>query len=468
MDLKVRPSQNTSTLTCGYLDHRGNVLPLLAQKLGAGFEFRPLANRTHTPPDSDVLLISVAARNDAGFRSSVEALQKATRQGGPPVIACIASNDAELARELVEAGAYDVFVESSSLEELRIIIRRAVRFYELTRTVNHLGLGTAKRFLNCMEPGVRLLPVMEQVARIADAAVPVLITGESGTGKDRMARTIHNCSHRASQPFLGVSIASIPETLIESELFGHEKGAFTGAATVGIGRFEAAGSGTIFLDEIGDLPLPIQVKLLRVLQEKQFERLGSTQPRPLRARVICATHRNLPEMVKREQFRLDLYYRLNTVELRLPSLRDSREDIPVLAKAFLTEFAQRHGSPARTFSPVVQAVLSEYDWPGNIRELENVVERIVLMCDTTEVGLDQLPAHLSGMGAEVSERFEDEVRRFKRRLIMRALERAQNNKCEAARHLGIARSSLHRLMDDLEIAEVMRTRTSSDPQHLDS
>jgi DNA-binding NtrC family response regulator len=225
-----------------------------------------------------------------------------------------------------------------------------------------------------------------------------------------------------------------------------------------IGRFEAAQNGTIFLDEIGELPLHVQVKLLRVLQEREFERLGSSQSRPLNARVICATNRNLQEMVKQGTFRLDLYYRLNTVELRLPPLRERCEDIPMLAQAFLADIAERYEATARRFSPVVLAVLAEYDWPGNVRELQNVIERTVLMCDAPEIRLEHLPAHLSGMGSGVSEKFEDEVRRFKRRLIHRTLEKCRNNKVEAARSLGIARSSLHRLIDELEIQPQRRAR----------
>jgi Nif-specific regulatory protein len=281
--------------------------------------------------------------------------------------------------------------------------------------------------------------------------VPVLLSGESGTGKELIAKLIHQRSRRATRPFVGFSCASVPETLVESELFGHERGAFTGASQARVGRFESAQDGTIFLDEIGDLPLQVQVKLLRVLQERTFERLGSSQSRPLRARLICATNRNLKEMVAAGTFRLDLYYRLNTVELHLPALRERPEDIVTLAQGFLNELAERHEVSARRLSTVVMAVLSEYEWPGNVRELQNVVEHSVLMCDTAEVRLEHLPPYLSRIGAEVTDKFEDEVRRFKRRLIHRALEKSHNNKVEAARSLGIARSSLHRLIDELEI-----------------
>jgi Nif-specific regulatory protein len=312
--------------------------------------------------------------------------------------------------------------------------------------------------------GQRLMPVVEQACRVADASVPVLLSGESGTGKELIAKIIHQRSRRATRPFVGFSCASVPETLIESELFGHERGAFTGASQARMGRFESAQDGTIFLDEIGDLPLQVQVKLLRVLQERTFERLGSSQSRPLRARVICATNRNLKEMVTAGTFRLDLYYRLNTVELHLPPLRERPEDIVTLAQGFLNEFAERHQVPARRLSTVVMAVLSEYEWPGNVRELQNVVEHSILMCDTAEVRLEHLPPYLSQIGAEVTDKFEDEVRRFKRRLIHRALEKSHNNKVEAARSLGIARSSLHRLIDELEITKRSGTTQGDHPQ----
>jgi DNA-binding NtrC family response regulator len=244
----------------------------------------------------------------------------------------------------------------------------------------------------------------------------------------------------------------LPEHLIEAELFGHEKGAFTGAVGARLGRFEAAGQGTIFIDEIGDLPPTMQVKLLRALQEHTFERLGSNQPRPMEARVICATHRPLKKLAKEGLFRADLYYRISTMEVELPPLRKRRSDILLLAHIFLRKFAAQHERPATRFSASVLAALQEHSWPGNVRELQNVVERAVVVCDTSEIRVNDLPGEFAGVAGETATRsFEDEVRSFKRRLIERTLSQTDCNKVQAARLLGIARSSLHRLIDELHV-----------------
>jgi transcriptional regulator with PAS, ATPase and Fis domain len=280
------------------------------------------------------------------------------------------------------------------------------------------------------------------------------VTGETGTGKELLARAIHKASPRSQAPFIAVSCSSLPETLIEAELFGHERGAFTGANVARKGRFEAAEQGTIFLDEIGELSPGLQVKLLRVLQERSFERLGSNQSRPMEARVICATNRNLKELVKAGLFRADLYYRLNTIELALPPLRERRDDIAVLAYSFLQTYTEKHRSRAQRIAAGAMHTLEEYEWPGNIRELQNVVERAVVICDGPEIRMEHLPSHLaSTQEPEIdTPSFDEEVKSFKRRLIYRVLSDNGNNKLQTARTLKIARSSLHRLIDELEIA----------------
>jgi DNA-binding NtrC family response regulator len=257
---------------------------------------------------------------------------------------------------------------------------------------------------------------------------------------------------------VALSCASLPEHLIEAELFGHEKGAFTGAISARRGRFEAAAQGTIFLDEIGDLPASIQVKLLRVLQERTFERLGSNEPRAMEARVICATHRPLKSLVKTGAFRADLYYRISTVEVEVPALRERRSDILLMAHTFLRKFALRHNRPAARFSPAAMAALQEHAWPGNVRELQNVIERAVVLCDAAEIGISNLPPELGEAVAGTSDfSFDKEVREFKGRLIQRALAQTGYNKVQAAQLLGIARSSLHRLIDELQIQCAIRT-----------
>ena len=305
--------------------------------------------------------------------------------------------------------------------------------------------------------------------RIAPCDVNVLITGETGTGKELLARAIHQGGARGSGPLVAFSCANLPETLVEDELFGHEKGAFTGAFLARQGRVESANHGTLFLDEIGDLGLGLQPKLLRVLQEKSFERLGSNKTINVDIRLISATNRNLLEMVQQGKFREDLYYRLNVVELRLPPLRERRDDISLLAHHFLQRSSDLFHKKARRFSPAIMHAMEQYNWPGNVRELENVIQRAVVLSDGPTLEIAQLPASMrSIVGAEepvaapaVAERepeaaigsYEEEIRRFKRNLILRTLREYGWRKAESARALGVARGYLHRLIHQLEIQE---------------
>jgi two-component system response regulator AtoC len=364
-------------------------------------------------------------------------------------------------RTAMLAGASDHFVESGSMEELRHILRRAAQFHEMNRELQRLRFSGRELgdFMSIVGSDQKMRAIFTLASKVASTDATVLITGETGTGKELLARAIHQASQRARQPFVAVACASLPETLIEAELFGHEKGAFTGAATARRGRFEAAERGSIFLDEIGELTPGLQVKLLRVLQERTFERLGSNQARTMEARIICATNRNLQELVKAGTFRADLYYRLNTIELNLPPLRERRDDVALLAHSFLHAYAERHKRPARRICSAAMAALQEYAWPGNIRELQNIVERAVVICDGPDVMMEHLPSQFAAWNeAEcVGCSFEDEVRSFKRRLIQRVLCDHGNNKLQAARTLGIARSSLHRLIEELQIPLPDRT-----------
>jgi len=294
---------------------------------------------------------------------------------------------------------------------------------------------------------------IELARKMSSCDISLLITGETGTGKDLLARTIHQLSPRCSGPFVGFSCANLPEALIEDELFGHEKGAFTDAITARRGRFEAANGGTLFLDEIGDLALGLQAKLLRVLQQRSFERLGSNQAIPTNLRMICATHRNLESLLEQGRFRKDLYYRLNVMQVRLPSLRERREEIPVLACHFLSCYARQFHKKVNGFSPMAMHALEEYCWPGNVRELENTVQRAVVMADATTIELWHLPKNLcGGFNRAVSgHSYEEEVRDFKRRLILRTLLECGGRKTEVARALGVGRSYLHRLINQLQI-----------------
>jgi DNA-binding NtrC family response regulator len=295
---------------------------------------------------------------------------------------------------------------------------------------------------------------------VATCDVTVLVTGETGTGKELLARAIHECSPRSSCPFVAFSCANLPDTLVDDELFGHERGAFTGADGLRRGLFEAANGGTLFLDEIGDLPLALQARLLRVLQQRTLERLGGSGSVSVNIRLICATHRDLEAMVTEGTFRQDLLYRLNVMQLRMPALRDRRDDIAPLARCFLERFASRFDKHVVSFSPEVLRALTAHDWPGNVRQLENVVQRAVALADTQTIELKHLPAGLAGPApavpeSEASYSYEAEVRGFKRRLVMRTLRECRGNKSQTARALHLARPYLHRLIDELEVADVV-------------
>jgi two-component system, NtrC family, response regulator len=444
-------------MRCLFSDYRPGFSSILADKLGKEFEIDAARAGSVRKDCYDAIMIAIPPATHPEFDAQLCSIAMAARNAdGVPVVALLCDPDNTLTMRVIGEGAYDCFVETSPLEELRIILRRAVHFHELTREVEQLrdmarGAGF-EHVLTCnpgMEETCRLL------AKVAPTSATVLLMGESGTGKGMMASAIHAASSRHAKPFVALSCASLPEHLIEAELFGHEKGAFTGAVAARRGRFEAAGQGTIFLDEIGDLPPSMQVKLLRVLQEKTFERLGSNEPRQMEARVICATHRPLKELVKSGAFRADLYYRISAVEVELPPLRKRREDILPIAHDLLRKYAARHRRPAIRFSPGVLAALQEHEWPGNIRELQNVIERAVLVGDDPELHFKDLPtefAEFAAIRTQVS--LEEAVRDFKRRTIQRALTETAYNKVQAARLLGISRSSLHRLIDELQIRDM--------------
>jgi transcriptional regulator with PAS, ATPase and Fis domain len=282
-----------------------------------------------------------------------------------------------------------------------------------------------------------------------------LLNGENGTGKEMLARAIHEESQRAHGPFIAVSCAALPESLIESELFGHEKGAFTSAIHARAGRFELADGGTLFLDEIGELTANVQVKLLRVLQERAFERVGGTKTLTVDIRLIAASNRDLETEVEGSNFRRDLFYRLNVIPLALPPLRERREDVSGLAAHFAAKAAEKHGRPTPQLDPALIGALHEYDWPGNIRELENLMERLVLLDRGPTIGLEFLPEKMlrvlprPGVSSETT--FEGSIAALKQQLIVDALKAENGNKVAAAKRLGISRSYLHRLISEFGI-----------------
>jgi DNA-binding NtrC family response regulator len=451
----------TKPLKCCYVDRRTEFFSLLNKKLGSEFVLvaanRGSAEDREQLANCDVIIASLPAADHPSFSSSLSQLQElAHNPQVAQVVALLASPDREAMRLALSNGAYDQFEENGPLDELRVILRRAAQHRDLMVELDRLRASAARlsNFKSVVGSDPKMREIFKFARKVAQTDATVLITGESGTGKELMARALHENSPRKAQSFVAVACSSLPETLIESELFGHEKGAFTGAVTARRGRFEAAERGTIFLDEVGEMVPTLQLKLLRVLQERTFERLGSNHPLPMEARIICATNRNLKELVAAGTFRLDLYYRLNTVEIQLPPLRERRQDISLLAHTFLHTYATRHRRLVARISHAAMCVLEEHSWPGNVRELENVIERAVVICDHGEIGIQDLPQELTANTRKSeSTTFEEEVREFKRRLISRALAANGNNKMRAALSLKMPRSSLHRLIGELNIPD---------------
>lgn len=437
----------------------GDFAQLVSRTLGPGFEVR--LKNGFEPGDAQaqenwcgVALIDL--RDPASVESGLDLVEEINQQNAPPpVLVMLSAQDQDLKNRVLEKGVYDTIACPPDVVELRLLLRRAFKYYDAEKQLKQLRTqdGSGERLGEMVGATESMQQVFALARKIAPCDVTALITGETGTGKELLARAIHRLSPRNSGPFVAFSCANLPETLVDDELFGHERGAFTGAVAVRRGRFESADGGTLFLDEIGDLPLPLQAKLLRVLQERSFERLGSNAPHSINIRLICATHRNLQEMVKQGTFREDLYYRLNVVQLQIPPLRERRDGVAVLAYHFLEKYAQEFGKKVKRFSSLALGALEEYDWPGNVRQLENTVQRAVVLAEGATVEIWHLPNVLSNgfRQQRLAHSYDDEVRDFKRRLILRTLHECNGNKAETARTLGLARGYLHRLINQLQI-----------------
>ena len=378
-----------------------------------------------------------------------------------PVIMLTATKTLKTAVEAMKLGAYDYITKPFDVEELKLIAQKALESRDLRRENRRLQGEVEERyhFDNIIGKSKEMRDIYATIRQIAEKNSTVLIHGESGTGKELVARAIHYNSHRKNKPFVAVNCAAIPETLIESELFGHEKGAFTDAQTRRIGHFELADQGTLFLDEVSELILPTQAKILRALQERDFVRVGGGKTISVDVRLISATNKNLEELMARGAFRSDLFYRINVVPVTIPPLRKRKEDILLLAKHFLDKHA---GVGKKKISPEAMDILIAYDWPGNVRELENIIERIVVLTTSDTITPDDVPSSLKTesrveliklgvLDGRIS--FEDAEKEFERDIIIEALKKSNFVQTRAADLLGISRRILKYKMDKYSIAE---------------
>lgn len=378
----------------------------------------------------------------------------------PEIVMMSAAGRVETAVQAIKLGAYHFVTKEDSAEELLAVLRNASDHQDLNRQVLTLSAQVAesdREFI--VGPSPAMQGVVDLVQRIAKLSATVLVFGESGTGKELVARLIHRQGERPAGPFLPVNLAAIPADLVESTLFGHERGAFTGAVRQQLGKFELAGGGTLFLDEVGDLRLDLQGKLLRALQENEIERVGGTRPIRTDFRLIAATNVDLEKAVKEGRFREDLYYRLNVIPVRMPPLRERVEDLPDLVSCFIQRYATRFRRNVRGVAPPAMALLQSYWWPGNIRELENLIERLVAITDKEWLTDEDLPVeyqvpvpapeHESGEGS--GRLLAHACETFERSFILKALERSGWNVTGTARHLGIPLSTMKHKMDRLGI-----------------
>ena len=392
--------------------------------------------------------------------NGLEFLQALKRQNAAlPVVVMTAFGSVETAVDAMKAGASDYVLKPFSLGEMRMVIRKELDVHNLREENRSLREALGKKFAhpNVVARSAKMQEVLATVERVAPTNSTVLLGGESGVGKDLIARAIHEKSRRAAGPFIKINSTAIPENLLESELFGYERGAFTGATTSKPGKFELADKGTLFLDEIGDVPPAIQVKLLRVLQEREFERLGGTKTIKVDVRLIAATNRDLREALEQGTFREDLYYRLNVVPIDIAPLRQRKEDIPELVTLFITRFAGDSGKPVESITPEAMQSLVNYHWPGNVRELQNIIERACALAKGTvltadDIHLDVRPAKAANGTSNflpdgmTLEHWEDEM-------IREALRRANGNKSQAARLLGLSRNALRYRLSKIGIAD---------------
>lgn len=432
--------------------------PLLSSALGKEFQVNLESseegiNRMLSAGACDVVILDLDSNYDSPKKRSAFSRHIAANQ--VPFVVMADDGLRQNAVELVRQGAYSYCRKPPSIRDLKAVLRRAHESSSLKRRLLNVRheleeIPSSDRMIGS-SPQMR--EVYELVRRVTDLNASVLVTGESGTGKELVANAIHNLGVRAGRPFVAVSCGAIPETLIEAELFGHEKGAYTGTVGAREGYLEQAADGTLFLDEIGELTQSTQVKLLRVLQQREFSRLGGNSLTPLRARLIFATHADLAELVAQGKFRLDLYYRINVMKIHVPSLQERPEDIPLIAMHFLRMYSEMYQRPVNDIQPGAMALLQSYSWPGNVRELENVMQRAIIVASGDSICEEDLPRNIRQDDSVVSivdfhpaSSFERLLRDYKVKLAETAVRENNGNKTLAARSLQISRAYLHRLI----------------------
>jgi len=446
------------------VDDEKNYLVVLEALLGPeGYEIMTTddaADALRLIRDSDLDLVITDMKMPG--MSGMELLEESKKiRPELPVIMMTAYGTIELAVEAMKKQAYDYITKPFQNEQLKLTIKKALENHRLARENRRLNdaLLDRYRFGNIVGKSKPMLKVYDLVSRIAQSRASVLITGPSGTGKELIAKAIHYNSPRKDKPFVSINCGALTETLLESELFGHEKGAFTGAVAMKKGRFEVADGGTLFLDEVGDMPQPLQVKLLRVLQEMEFERVGGTRSIKVDVRVLSASNRNIKEDVEKGLFREDLYYRLNVMNIEVPPLRERIDDIPLLVKHFIEKYREDEGKDKIELSPEAWKALYSYSWPGNVRELENVIERAVVLSSGGKISLEDLPEELVGAEAEFDvERLvppnvplPKAMEQIEEKLIRRALHQCNNVQAHAAKMLGITKSLIQHKMKKYKI-----------------
>lgn len=400
----------------------------------------------HRPP---VITLDLGLPPDAGGTSEgFQALEDIlTRFPHTKVIVVTGNNDRQNALRAVGGGAYDFFYKPIDPDLLGFIVNRAYRLHELEDENRRLHFTGGESPLEGVITGSpEMLKVCRTVEKVAPSDATVLVLGESGTGKELIARSVHSLSGRADGRFVPINCAAIPENLLESELFGYEKGAFTGAVKQTPGKIETADGGTLFLDEVGDMPLPLQAKMLRFLQERIIERVGGRHEIPVDVRVICATHKDLPQLTREGDFREDLYYRISEIAIRIPALREREGDTLLLARVFLEKFSQQMGKQQHRFSKDALAAIEAYPWPGNVRELENRVKRAVIMAEHKQISASDL--ELGGSGTDDTRTFNlREIReQAERHAIVRAMSHVGGRISQASELLGVSRPTMYDLI----------------------